>query len=201
MSTVTTGKVRMSFVHVFEPHAREQGQEPKYSVTVLVPKSDTTTKKAIDAAIEEAATYGTSAKWQGKRPPKLNTPIHDGDGDRPSDGQPFGAECKGHWVFTASSKEQWPPEVVDANIQPILDRNAVYSGCYGRVSVNFFPYAYGGKKGVGCGLNAVQKLEDGEPLSGRVMAAEAFGTGSTDNALISGTQQQATEPSVNAAPF
>lgn len=196
MSTVTTGKVRMNFVHVFEPHAGEQGQEPKYSVTVLVPKSDTATKKAIDAAIEEAATYGTAAKWQGKRPPKLNTPIHDGDGVRPSDGQPFGAECKGHWVFTASSKEQWPPEVVDRDINPIIDRNAVYSGCYGRVSVNFFPYSYGGKKGIGCGLNAVQKLEDGEPLSGRVRAAEAFGAGNTDDTLITGA-----ETSVSSAPF
>ena len=173
-TAVTTGKVRFSFVHVLEAYAREQGQDPKYSLTVLVPKTDTETKKAIDAAIEAAAVLGTSSKWQGKRPQKVNIPIHDGDGVKPSDGMPFGDECKGHWVFTASSNVAYPPEVVDANLQAIISPAEMYSGCYGRVHINFFPYAYGGKKGIGCALNAVQKLEDGEPLAGRVKASEVF---------------------------
>ena len=188
-TAVTTGKVRFSFVHVLEAYAREQGQDPKYSLTVLVPKTDTETKKAIDAAIEAATVLGTSSKWQGKRPQKVNIPIHDGDGVKPSDGMPFGDECKGHWVFTASSRIDYPPEVVDANLQAIISPAEVYSGCYGRVHINFFPYAYGGKKGIGCALNAVQKLEDGEPLAGRVKASEVF----------SGTNQ--VDPITGVAPF
>ncbi len=174
---VTTGEARLSFVHVFKPYAFQQGQEEKYSVTVLVPKTDTDTKARIDAAIEAAKQRGVSDKWNGQCPPILPTPVHDGDGVRPSDGMPFGDECKGHWVFTASAKVDYPPEVVDMNGNPIIDHSEVYSGMYGRVNVNFFPYAFGGKKGIGCGLGPVQKLRDGEVLGGgRVSAAQAFGT-------------------------
>ena len=174
---VTTGEARFSFVHVFKPYAFQQGQEEKYSVTVLVPKTDTDTMARINAAIEAAKQRGVSDKWNGQCPPILPTPVHDGDGVRPSDGMPFGDECKGHWVFTASAKADYPPEVVDANGNPIINQSEVYSGMYGRVNVNFFPYAFGGKKGIGCGLGPVQKLRDGEALGGgRVSAAQAFGT-------------------------
>ena len=174
---VTTGEARFSFVHVFKPYAFQQGQEEKYSVTVLVPKTDTDTMSRINAAIEAAKQRGVSDKWNGQCPPILPTPVHDGDGVRPSDGMPFGDECKGHWVFTASAKADYPPEVVDANGNPIINQSEVYSGMYGRVNVNFFPYAFGGKKGIGCGLGPVQKLRDGEALGGgRVSAAQAFGT-------------------------
>ena len=106
----------------------------------------------------------------------VQTPVHDGDGVRPSDGMPFGDECKGHWVFTASAKADYPPEVVDKLGNPIINQSEVYSGMYGGVNVNFFPYAFGGKKGIGCGLGPVQKLEDGETLSGgHVLPAQAFG--------------------------
>jgi len=174
---VTTGEARFSFVHVFKPYAFQQGQEEKYSVTVLVPKTDTDTMARINAAIEAAKQRGVSDKWNGQCPPILPTPVHDGDGVRPSDGMPFGDECKGHWVFTASAKADYPPEVVDASGNPIINQSEVYSGMYGRVNVNFFPYAFGGKKGIGFGLGPVQKLRDGEALGGgRVSAAQAFGT-------------------------
>ncbi len=90
---VTTGEARFSFVHVFKPYAFQQGQEEKYSVTVLVPKTDTDTMARINAAIEAAKQRGVSDKWNGQCPPILPTPVHDGDGVRPSDGMPFGDEC------------------------------------------------------------------------------------------------------------
>lgn len=176
LKDVVTGKARLSFVHLFAPYAHQQGAEPKYSTTILVPKSDITTKQRIDAAVNAAVQEGISSKWNGVRPPVLAIPVYDGDGVRPSDGMPFGDECKGHWVFTASSKD--PQQVVDINVQPILNQTEIYSGVYARVSVRFFPYASNGKKGVGCGLGPVQKLEDGEPLGGRVSAASAFGDAS-----------------------
>lgn len=171
-TTVTTDRARLSFTHLFEPYANNPGQEAKYSVTVLVPKSDIATKQRIDAAITAAKHQGVSKCWNGVMPPVVATAVHDGDGVRPN-GEPFGEECRGHWVFTASSKQA--PQVVDLNLNPIINQADVYSGCYARVCVNFFPYNSNGKRGVGIGLNAVQKLEDGEPLGGRVSAAEAFG--------------------------
>ena len=176
-TNVTTGKARLSYVHLFKPYAALQGQEEKYSVTVLIPKSDVDTMARINAAIEAAKQKGIAEKWNGVCPPIVPTPVYDGDGVRPSDGMPFGEECKGHWVFTASAKADYPPEVVDKLGNPIINQSEVYSGMYGRVNVNFFPYAFGGKKGIGCGLGPVQKLEDGEILSGgHVSAAQAFGT-------------------------
>jgi len=177
LTNVTTGKARLSYVHLFKPYAYQQGQEEKFGVTVLVPKTDTDTMARINTAIEAAKQKGISEKWNGVCPPIVPTPVYDGDGVRPSDGMPFGEECKGHWVFTASAKPDYPPEVVDAHGNPIINQSEVYSGMYGRVNVNFFPYAFGGKKGIGCGLGPVQKLEDGETLSGsHVSAAQAFGT-------------------------
>lgn len=176
MTNVTTGRVRLSFVHIFKPYAFQPGQEEKYSVTVLVPKTDIDTKGRIDAAIEAAKQKGITDKWNGVMPPIVPTPVYDGDGVRPSDGTEFGPECKGHWVFTARSNADCQPEVVDAMGNPIINQSEIYSGVYARVNVTFYPYVYGGKKGIGCSLGPVQKLEDGEPLSGGApSAAQVFG--------------------------
>ena len=187
-TAMTTGRVRLSFTHLFEPYANNPGQEPKYSVTVLVPKSDIATKSRIDAAIAAAKQLGVTKCWNGAMPPMVAIAVHDGDGVRPN-GEAFGEECKGHWVFTASSKQ--PPQVVDMNLNPIINQTEVYSGCYARVNVNFFPYNSNGKRGVGIGLNAVQKMEDGEPLGGRVSAAEAFGAPAAAPAPASAPQAYA----------
>lgn len=186
MSTkVTTGEVRFSFPHVFQPHANNQGQEAKYSVTILIPKTDTATLQAIQGAMEAAAQEGISTKFNGQRPAMLKNPLHDGDGVRPN-GEPFGEECRGHMVMTASSKQR--PEVVDANLQAILNPAEVYAGCYGRVSLNFFPYNTNGNRGIGCGLNNVQKLRDGDPLTGRTTAADDFGGAASVSNMELGTQ-------------
>ncbi|WHX50529.1 DUF2815 family protein [Paenibacillus woosongensis] len=171
-TNVTTGQVRLSYVHLFQPHANQPGQEPKYSTTILIPKTDGATMQRINAAIEAAAQKGVSGVWKGARPPQLKTPVWDGDGVR-QNGEPFGPECKGHWVLTASSKQQ--QAVVDLNMNPIINQTEVYSGMYARVNINFFAYSSNGNRGVGAGLGPVQKLADGEPLGGRISAEQAFG--------------------------
>ncbi len=176
LTNVTTGEVRLSYVHLFKPYAPTPGQEEKYSCTILVPKTDTATMGRINAAIESAKQKGTADKWGGVCPPMVQLPIHDGDGPRPSDGMPFGPECKGHWVFTASAKADYPPEVVDASGNPIINQSEVYSGMYAFVNVSFYPYNFSGKKGIGCGLGPVMKRRDGEALGGSApTAAQAFG--------------------------
>lgn len=171
-TNVTTSEVRLSFVHLFQPHANQQGQEAKYSTTILVPKTDVGTMQRIYAAINVAIEKGVAGIWNGARPPQPKTPIWDGDGVR-QNGEPFGPECKGHWVLTASSKQQ--QSVVDAAMNPIIDQTKVYSGVYGRVNINFFPFSNSGNRGIGAGLGPVQILRDGEPLGGRISAEQAFG--------------------------
>lgn len=170
----TTDKVRLSYVHLNQPHSSApDGSNPKYGVTILLPKSDVATKARLDAAYQAAVNAGVGAKWNGVMPPKIESPIYDGDGVRPN-GEPFGAECKGHWVFTAGNKN--PVPIVDIGQNPVVNAGDIYSGMYARVCVSFYAYNFSGKRGIGCGLEAVQKLEDGEPLGGHVSAADAFGS-------------------------
>lgn len=173
-NTVTIGNVRLSYCHVFEPYAPQPGADPKYSVTILLPKTDTAALAAVKAAIEAATQNGVARKWGGKMPARLNSPIHDGDGVKERSGEPYGEECKGCWVINASAAADRKPGVYDRNVQPIMDTTEVYSGCYANVNVSFFPYDVNGNRGIGTGLNMLQKVREGEPLGSQVSAAEAF---------------------------
>jgi len=170
---VLTGECRLSYVHLSEPYSHNQGQEPKYSVTLLIPKTDAATKADIDQSMQAAIAEGVVKVWNGQRPAMPKIPIYDGDGARPS-GEPFGPECKGHWVMTASSKNK--PQVVHiSNIRNELAPHDIYSGMYGRVTIRFFAYSNSGNRGVGCGLGNVLKTREGEPLAaGRADASDDF---------------------------
>ena len=168
---VLTGVVRISYANLVTPRPDPQGGEPKYSVTLLIPKTDNATKLDIEASMRAAYEEGVNKKWGGAHP-QMKQILWDGDGLRQS-GLPFGDECKGHWVITASSRQK--PQVVGIdNINCELAPNDIYSGMYARVTVNFFPYDTAGSKGVGCGLGNVMKTGDGEPLSGGASAASDF---------------------------
>lgn len=169
---VVLTNVRLSYTYLDQPHS-QNGGEPKFSATILVPKYPADNRAKIDAAIR-AATEKARAKYGAAFPAQPKVSVHDGDGVRPSDGQPFGPECKGHWVFTASNKQR--PGVVDINLQPILDSTAIYSGMYANVGVTFFGYNAPQNKGIGVALDNVQKIADGEPLGGtRASADDDFG--------------------------
>lgn len=174
---IVTGKVRFSFVNVFTPRAGLNGGDEKYSLTVLIPKTDTKTVQAIKQAIADARATFVAKNGPTSLPANPKHTLYDGDGVRPS-GDPFGEECKGHYVITVSSKQK--PIVVDANRQEIIDPNEVYSGCYGRVAMNFYGYNSNGNKGISAGLQSVQKLTDGEPLGGARGSADDFNDGFTD---------------------
>ncbi|MDO5397042.1 MAG: DUF2815 family protein [bacterium] len=186
-----TGRVRLSYCHLTEPN-NNYGGEPKYSVTLLIPKSDTATKADIDAAMAAAADNGVKGCWNGARPTVFqNALIYDGDGVRPS-GEKFGKECRGHWVITASSKTK--PDVVHiSNIRSQLLPTDIYSGMYARVTINFYPYNYHGNKGIGCGLGNVVKVDEGKPLGGRCSAASDF-------AGLENAASQQYQPPAYAAP-
>lgn len=189
-NTVTIGNVRLSYCNLFEPRAAQPGAEPKYSVTILLPKSDTAGLAAIKAAIDAATQAGVSKKWGGKMPARIASPIHDGDGVKERSGEPYGDECKGCWVINASAAADKKPGIYDRNVQPILDKTEVYSGMYANANVSFYAYDVQGNRGIGCGLNMIQKVRDGEALGGRVSASEAFtalGPDTSANSAIPGS--------------
>ena len=164
---VITGKVRFSYANVWEPKSINGGDE-KYSVSLIIPKSDTKTVNEIKAAIEMAKQEG-KAKFGGRVPANLKTPLRDGDIDRPDD-----EAYKNSYFINANSKDK--PQIVDKNVNPILDQNEVYSGCYGRASVTFYAFNSNGNKGIACGLGNLQKLSDGNALSARTKAEDEFST-------------------------
>ena len=162
-----TGEVRISYQHLINPN-----KDDLYMATILISKTDVATYNDLISSRDAAYEQGVKNKWNGSRPQMRYPLIYDGDGVRPS-GEPFGPECKGHWVLTASSKQK-PQCVHISNIHSELLPTDVYSGMYARVTVNFYPFDVNGNRGVGCGLGNVCKTRDGEPLSGRANAESDF---------------------------
>lgn len=166
------GKVRFSYLHVFTPRAQEGG-DPKYSVTLIIPKSDTALLEAIKAAITNAFNGGIG-KFGGKLPAKgtWKVPLRDGDAERPDD-EAFADS----YFINASCKTK--PGVVkwgaNGKLVDIDNEDELYSGCYGYASVNFFPFNNSGNKGVACGLNNILKTDNGDYLGGRSSAQSDFG--------------------------
>lgn len=171
---VLTGEVRLSYVNLVAPRVNrtDPNGTPKYSVTLLIPKTDAAVYQNILQSIEAAAVDAQNKLWGGVRPPVMPVPIHDGDGVR-DNGTPYGPECKGCWVITASTKNK-PQVVHQSDINTDLLPQDIYSGMYARVTINFFGYNTAGKRGIGCGLGNVMKTRDGEPLAGGASAAADF---------------------------
>ena len=172
---VVTGKVRLSYAHVWDPVSINDSQ-PKYSVSLLIPKGDKETVKRINAAVDAAIEEGI-AKFGGKKPNKaaLKLPLRDGDTERDDE------VYKNAYFVNANSTTA--PQIVDRAVNPILDREEVYSGCYARVSINFYAYNTNGNKGIACGLGNIQKIADGEPLGGRSNAKDDFSSLDDDDFL------------------
>ena len=183
MKTANLTKVivpcRLSYAHLWEPDSIN-GSEPKYSVSCIIDKNDKETIAKIKKAIEAAYKEGESKlRGTGKSVPALQaikTPLRDGDLERPDDDA-----YKGCYFINANSPKA--PGIVDAALQPILERSEVYSGVYGRASINLYAFNSNGNKGIACGLNNLQKIKDGESLGGKSRAEDDFATSDEDDFL------------------
>ena len=166
MSTKVIIPARLSYISVWEPSSVNGGPE-KYSASLIIPKSDTKTIAAIEAAVEEAISDNLH-KFGGKRPKTsaIKTPLRDGDLERDE------VAYSDSMFLNASSRTA--PGVVDARVKPLLDRDELYSGCYANVSVDFYAFNTNGNKGIAAGLGNIQKVRDGERLDGRVSAEDEF---------------------------
>lgn len=176
---ITGPKTRWSYANVWDAKSINGGA-PKYSVSLIIPKSDTKTVKKIQAAIQAAYEDGQSKlKGNGKSVPALSvikTPLRDGDAERPDD-----EAYKNSYFINANSATA--PGIVDADRNPILERSEVYSGVYGRASISLYAFNSNGNRGIACGLNNLQKISDGEPLGGKSRAEDDFDTDDDDDFL------------------
>ncbi len=176
---ITGVNTRWSYANVWDAKSINGGA-PKYSVSLIIPKSDTKTIAKIQAAIEAAYKEGEAKlKGNGKSVPALSvlkTPLRDGDAERPDD-----EAYKNAYFVNANATSA--PGIVDADLNPILNRSEVYSGVYGRASITFYAFNSSGNKGIACGLNNLQKIRDGEPLGGKSTAADDFATLADDDFL------------------
>lgn len=179
MKVITGPETRWSYANVWEPKSINGGT-PKYSVSLIIPKSDTKTVEKIQSAIQAAYDEGQGKlKGNGKSVPALSvlkTPLRDGDAERPDD--PAYA-----YSYFINANSAAAPGIVDVDRQPIIDRSEVYSGVYGRASINFYAFNSNGNKGIACGLNNLQKVKDGEPLGGKSRAEDDFATENDDDFL------------------
>lgn len=179
MKVITGPETRWSYANVWEAKSINGGT-PKFSVSLIIPKSDTRTLNKIKAAIEAAYKEGEGKlKGNGKTVPPLSSikqPLRDGDIERPDDE----AYANSYFVNANSATA---PGIVDSNLDPILDRSEVYSGVYGRASINFYAFNSNGNKGIACGLNNLQKIRDGESLGGKSRAEDDFATDVDDDFL------------------
>ena len=165
---VVTGKVRLSFAHLFEPHAVDEDAKAKYGTAILISKKDLYTLGKLDAALEAAKEEYKKKYGEGKLPPaaKFKLPLRDGDEEKPDD-----KAYQGHYFMNCSSDSK--PRIVDINLNEILNKTQVYSGCYCRVSINLYPFK-NKSMGIAAGLNNVQFIEAGESLGGGTRAEDDF---------------------------
>lgn len=177
---VVTGNVVFSYLNCWDPKAVQPGATPKYSVSLIIKKSDTKTIEKIKSAIQAAYEEGQSKlKGNGKTVPALNllkTPLRDGDLERPDD--PNYADS-----YFINCNSNTAPGIVDADRNPILDRSEMYSGVIGRASISLYAYNVNGNKGIAAGLQNLQKISDGTPLGGKSRAEDDFATDDDDDFL------------------
>lgn len=176
---ITGVNTRWSYANVWDPKSIDGGK-PKFSVSLIIQKDDTATVDKIKAAIQAAYEEGQSKlKGNGKSVPPLTSiknPLRDGDIEKPDDEAYAGC-------YFVNANSSTAPGVVDADRQPIIERSEVYSGVYGRASINFYAFNVNGNKGIACGLNNLQKIRDGEPLGGKASAESDFATDEDDDFL------------------
>lgn len=175
---VTDADTRCSYLNVNQPRAFGT-EKPRYSVSVIIPKSKTNEVNKIKAAIKQAYEDGANTlKGKGSTLPPLESidnPLRDGD----AKGDPAYADS-----YYINAKNTRKPGVVDTNRNPIIQTDELYSGIYARVAISFFAYNKAGHKGIGASLLYLMKTADGEPLGSTVSIDDVFGSDSSDDDFL-----------------
>lgn len=173
---ITKTEVRLSYENLLTPRVQNEGDEPTYSTMILIPKSDEETVDAVKSAMKSALDDGIARKWNGKKPNGLRNPLRDGDEERPDD-----PNAKGMWFLNAKGPKGGiePAFLYAKNGRLVESKDAdapsiIYSGVYGRVSLNFYAYDRNGNRGVAAGIVAFVSSEHGERLDSKPTATSAL---------------------------
>ena len=167
-----TPEMTGSFIKVFEPEVNLSG-ELKYSIQLMIPKTDKKGIAQLEAAVERAKAKGKDKKWGGKLPKFRYQPLRDGDAELAS-GEKTDESYKGMMFLNAACGEKNRPQVVGPNAKPLMDEEALYSGCIVRADLTPFPYINAGNAGIGWWLNSLMLVRDGKRLDGKLNAVDAF---------------------------
>ena len=166
----TTGACKLCYVNVFAPREDLSGQS-RYSAAILIRKSDEHTiaryKDCIKKMLEDEETV---RKLGGKKALKnLKLPLHDGDTEREDD-----PNFKGCWYLNAKANPDYPPKVLDRDLNEVVDKKEIYSGVYAQAVLSLYPYNQSGNQGIGVGLLAIRKVKDGRPIGGATVSDADF---------------------------
>jgi hypothetical protein len=186
-SKVITSEATLSFPNLIVPRAGQKpGSKAKYSASVvfypeqLATPAGKATIAAINAAVLAVATakFGATGAEMIKKG-KLNTPLRD---DAEAKDYPEGSlflnarsEQKPACVFAYADSESVaagkpkPKKMTDEEI-----KKEMYAGAKVRVSFTAFYYDVEGNKGIGVGLNNLQKVGEGTRIDGRKAAEDEF---------------------------
>ena len=175
---LVTNAAQCSFPNLFTAKASIEGAKEKYSVTILIPKTDTEEINKINACYDAAIEEGISKKFGGKVPNKAALRPILKDGDEKADTHP---EFKGCYLLTATSVNA--PQVVDKYLEAITDPKAIVGGDLIRISANLVAYNVGGQKGVSCYLQAAQLISKTDNPFGRSTVQSDFVAIEADNLL------------------
>ena len=170
---IKIGPALGSYANIFKPRAVDEGQEPKYSISLLFDKKAIADKKTPEgksyaelvAIVEAVATKKFGPAW--RKNPKFKLPMRDGDVEKPEH-----KEYAGKMFVNSSSTRQ--PGIVGRNLVPITSEQDAYSGCKFVAAVNVYAFEKAGNKGVALGLNNLLVFEKGERIDGRLDATEDF---------------------------
>lgn len=167
---VVGGPARASYAHVFKPTSvsKDKPDTLKYSVALMIPKSNKALYAELKKAQEDSIQWGIDniKEWGGKKPNNMRLALKNGDVDFDLDKNP---EYAGHWVVSARSDRK--PVIINLEKEPLTTDDEFYSGCWTRFSIKFFAYGKIGK-GVSVQLNHLQKVKDAKRFGTQVASAD-----------------------------
>lgn len=151
----------------------EKDDKGKYSTAIVFkPGTDISDLQAlVEEAVADLAPKDTNVK-------ALRNPLSRDGAEKEHLGGPY---VEGAKFFTA--KTNFKPQIIDGDQNPIFNSEDVYAGCTGRLLVHCYYYDRDGNKGIGFGLDGVQKMGEGERIAGGVDVTTVFDKVSADDLL------------------
>ena len=183
----------LSYPHLFQPQQVNGQGEPKYSTVLLL--NEQVAQVVMQKAQELAQSHFTNGESQMQ---KFQWPISKASEKMSNSGSfPYrdNPRVANRYIVNAKASQEYPPQIIDANRNPVMDRSQIYAGVVAAAGIRLYTFNNMGNIGIGVGLSAIMKTADGEPLAD---------SGAPDpKTLFAGVQVQGggmPQPSANGMP-